>query len=43
MGPYVGLFIGATVVGTIVMWYWMKRSGLLDEEKDPTNESKAVP
>jgi magnesium transporter len=41
MGPYLALFVGATVVGTIVMWYWMKRSGLLDEEKDPTKESKA--
>ena len=38
MGVYLTLFIGATVVGTIVMWYWMKKSGLLDET--PTQESK---
>jgi len=43
LGPYVALFIGATLVGTVVMWYWMKRSGLLDEEKDPTKEVKTVP
>jgi len=42
LGPYVALFIGATLVGTVVMWYWMKRSGLLDEEKDPTKEIKPV-
>jgi magnesium transporter len=38
IGPYAALFIGATVVGTVIMWYWMKRSGLLDETKLPTKE-----
>jgi magnesium transporter len=39
MGVYVTLFIGATVVGTIVMWFWMKRSGLLDADKTQTKEN----
>jgi len=33
MGTYVLLFIGATAAGTVVMWFWMKKSGLLNEEK----------
>jgi magnesium transporter len=38
LGAYATLFIGATAIGTIVMWYWMKKSGLLDENKLPTKE-----
>jgi magnesium transporter len=34
MGVYITLFIGATVIGTIVMWFWMRKTGLLDEEKE---------
>ncbi len=34
LGTYITLFIGATIVGTIIMWYWMKKTGLLDEEKE---------
>ncbi len=42
MGPYVVLFIGATVVGTLVMWFWMKKTGLLDNEKEQPKETKAA-
>jgi magnesium transporter len=38
LGAYVTLFVGATVAGTLVMWVWMKRTGLLDDEKEPTKE-----
>ncbi len=38
MGVYITLFVGATLAGTIVMWYWMKKSGLLDEEKTQIKE-----
>ncbi len=40
MGAYVTLFIGATVLGTIVMWVWMKKTGLLDEEKEQPKENQ---
>ena len=42
MGTYVVLFIGATVVGTLVMWFWMKKTGLLDNEKEQPKETKAA-
>jgi magnesium transporter len=42
MGPYVVLFIGATVVGTLVMWFWMKKTGLLDDAKEQPKETKAA-
>jgi magnesium transporter len=35
---YLVLFVSATVAGTIVMWYWMKKTGLLDEHKLPSKE-----
>ena len=35
---YIALFIIATVVGTLIMWYWMKKTGLLDENRIPTKE-----
>jgi magnesium transporter len=38
LAAYITLFISATVAGTIVMWYWMKKTGLLDEHKLPTKE-----
>jgi magnesium transporter len=38
LGAYAVLFIVATSTGTIVMWYWMKKSGLLNENKIPTKE-----
>jgi len=38
LGTYIALFISATAVGTIVMWYWMKKTGLLDEHRLPTKE-----
>ena len=42
MGPYVVLFIGATVVGTLVMWFWMKKTGLLDNEIEQPKETKVA-
>jgi hypothetical protein len=38
LGIYIALFITATVIGTTVMWYWMKKTGLLDENRLPTKE-----
>jgi magnesium transporter len=37
LGAYITLFVGATLVGTILMWYWMKKTGLLDDQKLPSN------
>jgi magnesium transporter len=39
MGAYITLFIGATVIGSALMWVWIKRTGLLEEEKEQTKET----
>jgi magnesium transporter len=39
MGAYITLFIGATVIGSALMWVWIKRTGLLEEEKEQPKES----
>jgi magnesium transporter len=31
-GAYITLILGATLVGSIVMWWWIKRQGLLPKE-----------
>jgi magnesium transporter len=33
LGLYLLLMVGATAFGSILMWYWIKRTGLLFEEK----------
>jgi magnesium transporter len=38
LAAYIALFVGSTVIGTTVMWYWMKKTGLLDENRLPTKE-----
>lgn len=39
MGAYITLFIGATVIGSALMWVWIKRTGLLEEEKEQPKDS----
>ncbi|HSV50085.1 MAG TPA: hypothetical protein VLH35_07185, partial [Candidatus Acidoferrales bacterium] len=34
LGAYLTLMIVATVVGSLLMWVWVKRAGLIDDDKD---------
>jgi len=39
MLAYITLFVGATAIGSALMWIWIKKTGLLDEEKEHTTEN----
>jgi magnesium transporter len=32
LGVYIGLILGATVIGSVVMWWWIKRQDLLPKD-----------
>jgi magnesium transporter len=34
LGAYISLIIGATVIGSAVMWFWIKRQGLMPKKKE---------
>ncbi len=34
LGAYIFLIIGATVIGSVVMWFWIKRQGLMPKKKE---------
>jgi magnesium transporter len=34
LGPYLMLMIVATVLGSLLMWLWVKRAGLIGDDKD---------
>jgi magnesium transporter len=39
MLAYITLFVGATAIGSALMWIWIKKTGLLDEEKAHTTDN----
>jgi magnesium transporter len=34
LGTYIALILGATVVGSVVMWFWIKKQGLMPKKKE---------
>jgi magnesium transporter len=34
LGTYILLIIGATIIGSMVMWFWIKRQGLMPKKKE---------
>lgn len=39
LGLYLVLILGLTVFGSILMWYWIKKTGLLFEEKEESKNT----